>query len=173
MIKRILPDIYAKSIFDINYDLLKMKKIKYIFIDVDNTISPAKQIMLSTKVKKLFNKLNKDFKIVLFSNNFKSKVSKIAEFYNTDYAYLSLKPLIFKYIYLLKKYKIKKNEVIAVGDQIVTDVIGAKKVGIKVALVDPLTEIDSKSTYLNRKLENIILKSFKKHKLFEKGKYYE
>ena len=60
--KIFIPDIYQKSIFTINYDKLKKKGIKCLLFDLDNTISPAKEVVLCKKTKKLLDKLKKDFK---------------------------------------------------------------------------------------------------------------
>ena len=105
MIKRFLPDIYQENIFKINYDKLKSKNIKCLLFDLDNTISPAKEIVLCEKTKKLFDKLKKDFKIILFSNNFPKRVSKFGNYYDLEIACISLKPFSFKYRYILKKHK--------------------------------------------------------------------
>ena len=56
MIKRFIPDIYQESIFKIDYNKLKKNKIKCILFDLDNTISPAKEVVLCNKTKKLIDK---------------------------------------------------------------------------------------------------------------------
>ncbi len=173
MLKRFIPDVYQKSIFTINYDKLKKKNIKCLLFDLDNTISPAKEIVLSSKVKKLFDKLKKDFRIVLFSNNFKKRVSKFGNYYNVDIACVSLKPLSYKYRYILKKYGYKKSEVAAIGDQLLTDVQGGNLMGITTVLVEPLSKIDERETWFNRKIEEKIFKYFNKKGTLKKGKYYD
>ena len=173
MIKKYIPDMYAKDIFSINYEKLNKKNIKCLLIDLDNTISPAKEELLCEKTKKLFKDLKKDFKIILFSNNFKKRVSKFAEFYDIDYAYLSLKPFFFKYKYLLKKYNLKKEEVACVGDQLLTDIKGGNKAKFYTILVNPSSEIDEKETYFNRQIEKLIFKKFKEKNILIKDKYYD
>ena len=173
MIKKFLPLIYQESIFTINYDKLKKMGIKCLLFDVDNTISPAKETVLCNKTKKLFEKLKKDFKIILFSNNFPKRVRGFSSFYDVEDAYLSLKPLSFKYKLILKKYGYKKNEVAAIGDQLLTDIKGGNKVGIVTILVNPLSEEDEKETWLNRKIEKFIFNKFYNQDLLKKGRYYE
>ena len=103
MLKRFIPDVYQENIFTINYKKLKKDGIKCLLFDLDNTISPAKEVVLYEETKKLFNKLKKDFKIILFSNNFPKRVSKFGQFYDVDIACLSLKPFSYKYRYILRK----------------------------------------------------------------------
>lgn len=173
MLKKYLPDIYQESIFTINYKKLKKQGISCLLIDLDNTISPAKEEVLCEKTKKLFNELKKDFKIILFSNNFSKRVKKFSLFYDIDYECLSLKPFSFKYKYILKKYNLKKENIAAIGDQLLTDIKGGNKVNITTILVNPISDIDEKETYLNRKIEKYIFKKFDEKNYLKKGKYYE
>ena len=39
--EKYIPDIYVKSIYDINYDNLKERGIKCILFDLDNTLVPT------------------------------------------------------------------------------------------------------------------------------------
>lgn len=173
MLKRFIPDVYQESVFTIDYDKLKKKKIKCLLFDLDNTISPAKEIVLSSKVKKLFDKLKKDFKIILFSNNFKKRVSKFGSYYDVDIACVSLKPFAHKYKYILKKYGYEKKEVAAIGDQLLTDIQGGNLMGITTVLVEPLSKIDEKETWLNRKIEERIFSVFDEKNILKKGRYYD
>lgn len=173
MLKKFIPNVYQESIYTINYNKLKKAGIKCLLFDLDNTISPAKEVVLSKKVKALFDKLKKDFKIILFSNNFPKRIKKFGDYYGIDIACISLKPLSYKYIYILMKYKFKRNEVASIGDQLMTDIQGGNKMGITTILVDPMTEIDEKGTWLNRKLEKKILKVFEEKDILKKGRYYE
>ena len=121
MLKRFIPDMYQESIFTINYKKLKKQGIKCILVDLDNTISPAKEVIFCEKTKKLFDKLKKDFKIVLFSNNFPKRISKFGNYYSVDIACISLKPFSYKYRYILTEspvaweiYSVKKESGIIV-----------------------------------------------------------
>lgn len=173
MLKRFIPDIYQENIFKIDYEKLKKKNIKCLLIDLDNTISPAREVVLCEKTKVLFNKLKKDFKIILFSNNFPKRVSEFGKFYDIDIACLSLKPFSYKYRYILKKYKYKKDEIAAIGDQLLTDIQGGNKVGITTILVNPMSKIDERETWLNRKIEGLIFEKFKKDNILLKERYYD
>lgn len=173
MIKRFIPDVYAKSIFTINYKKLSKNGIKCLLFDLDNTITPAREVVFCEKTKKLFDELKKRFRVVLFSNNFPKRVGKFGAYYDVDVACVSLKPFSYKYRYILRKYGLKKNEVAAVGDQLITDVQGGNKMGIKTVLVEPISEIDEKETWFNRQIEKKIFKVFKEKNILVKGRYYD
>ncbi len=173
MIKRFLPDIYKESIFTINYKKLKKMGIKCLLYDLDNTISPAKEEIFYEETKELFDKLKKDFKIILFSNNFPSRVSKFGNYYDVDIACISLKPFKYKYRYILKKYNLKKEEVASIGDQLLTDIQGGNKMGITTILVNPISKIDERETFLNRQIEKKIFNIFEQKNYLIKGRYYD
>lgn len=173
MFKRFIPDIYQESIFTINYDKLKKKGIKCLLFDLDNTISPAKEVVYSRKIKNLFKKLKKDFKIILFSNNFSKRIKPFSDYYDVDFTCISLKPFSFKYRYIKRKYNFKKEEIAAIGDQLLTDIQGGNKMKILTILVNPLSKIDETETWLNRQIEKIIFNSFEKNDILVKGRYYD
>lgn len=171
--EKYIPDVYQKSIYNINYEKLYLQGIKCLLFDLDNTISPAKEKVLCNKTKKLFDSLKKDFKIILFSNNFEKRVKEFSQFYDVEFEYLSLKPLSHKYKKVLRLNNYKPSKVAAIGDQIVTDIYGGNKAGIMTILVDPISQIDEKETFINRKIEKMIFKKFEKQELFKKGRYYD
>ena len=173
MLKKFIPYMYQKDIYNIDYNKLKNENIKCILFDLDNTISPAREIVLDKKIKKLFDELKKDFIIVLFSNNTKKRVSFFASYYETEFLHMSVKPLPFSYRKMIRKYHLNKNYLVAVGDQLITDIFGGNLIGIKTILVDPVSKEDEKITFLNRKLEGMIFNKFKKKNILIKGKYYE
>ncbi|MGN1268134.1 MAG: YqeG family HAD IIIA-type phosphatase [Candidatus Aphodocola sp.] len=173
MLKRFIPDIYQESIFTINYKKLKKNGIKCLLFDLDNTISPAKEVVLCEKTKKLFDELKKDFKIILFSNNFPKRVSKFGSYYDVDVACVSLKPFSYKYRSILKKYHLKRSEVASIGDQLLTDIQGGNKMNITTILVNPMTDVDETETWLNRQIEKKIFKEFEEKNILKKGKYYD
>ena len=173
MLKRFIPDIYQESIFTINYKKLKKNGIKCLLFDLDNTISPAKEVVFCKKTKKLFDELKKDFKIILFSNNFPKRVSKFGNYYDVDVACVSLKPFSCQYRSILKKYHLKRSEVASIGDQLLTDIQGGNKMNITTILVNPMTDVDETETWLNRQIEKKIFKEFEEKNILKKGKYYD
>lgn len=169
-----LPDMYQKSVYSINYELLKNAGIKIILFDLDNTITPLHSTNPSKKTKELFDMI-KDMGIrpVIISNASKKRVEPFKDELVVDASYRSLKPLKYKYKKILKIYSVKPNEVAAVGDQLITDIWGANKMEITSILVNPMSSEDLTATKFNRFFERIIINYYTKRKVFEKGQYYE
>ena len=163
------PLIYQKNIFSINYKKLKERKIELLIFDLDNTILKVGDDLPSIETQELFKKLEKDFKIIIASNNVRKKVSKIADFLNCDYLYSLMKPSKRIKRFLDKKYNIDSSKCAIIGDQIVTDIIVGNRLGMCTILIDPMSERDYKVTFLNRWFEKKIMKKIK----LKKGEYYE
>ncbi len=169
-----LPDIYQKSIYTIDYESLKNAGIKIILFDLDNTIIPINTDVPNKKLKTLFEDIkNMGMKPVIMSNSGKKRVAPFKEGLYVDAAYSSMKPLKRKYKKILNLYNVKPSEVAAIGDQMLTDIFGANRMGVTSILVNPISSNDFKITKINRFFENIVIKHFSKRSVFERGKYYE
>ena len=169
----IKPDIYKKNIYEINYNKLKLSGIRCLIFDLDNTLGLIEDKECPEKTKELITKLKKDFIVVISSNNLKNRIKKYIDDLGIDGISFSLKPTLFSFTKIQRKYKLRKKEMIMIGDQLLTDIIAAKRFHIKSVLVDPLGEKDLKITGVNRFAENLIMKRLEKKGLFMKGNYYE
>lgn len=168
-----IPNMYKKDIYEIDYDKLKCFGIKCLIFDLDNTLALADEKIVSEKTLNLIKKLEKDFLVVILSNNYKSRIKTFCEPLSIDFVSFAMKPLSkgFKHIY--KKYELLKSEMCMIGDQLVTDILGGNLYGIYTILVDPLGKKDLKITSINRFIERMILKRLTRMNLLERGKYYE
>ena len=166
------PNIYQKTIFDVNYKKLKEQGVKCLVYDLDNTLGLISHKNCPDEAKELINRLKKDFIVVISSNNTKKRLKPYLDELGIDGVSWSMKPSIRGLINIKAKYKLKKKEMCIIGDQIVTDILAGNRYHIKTILVDPLGEKDLKITELNRKIEAIIVKRYEKRGLFERGKYY-
>ena len=165
------PTIYAKDIFHINYKKLEENKIKLIIFDIDNTIAKTNEKYPTDKVVKLFKELkNNKFNLLILTNAIPHRAIRFKKYLDVDTYYLACKPSKLNYIRIIKKYKYKNEEIAAIGDQMLTDIKGANKVGITSILVDPISNKESLFTKLNRLKEKYLIS---KKKIIERGKYYE
>ncbi len=169
-----IPDIYQKSIFDINYDTLKTRGIKCLLIDLENTISPIAVKEPNRKVRELFDELKtKGFKVIIFSNAPKKKVKPFKEILDVESCANAKKPFQKKYNQIIKKFNYNVSEIACIGDQLITDIKGGNKVGITTILVNPIGTKDRLITKFGRLLEKRILQKLRDNNLFSRGKYYE
>jgi HAD superfamily phosphatase (TIGR01668 family) len=174
MLEKFIPDMYQKSIYAIDYKKLKLRGIKCIIFDVDNTLAPITTMKPSRKVKDLVERL-KDlgFRVVLMSNASKKRLTPFKDILEVDCAASSKKPFPWKFNRIMKKYNYKVDEVAIIGDQLVTDVFGGNRIGITTILVNPIGSRDRLFTRITRIIERIVIRKAMKKKLFAKGQYYE
>ncbi len=165
-----IPNIYQKSIFDINYEKLKESKIKLLLFDIDSTIADSKTKVPSEDAKKLIKELKNDFKVLIISNASPMRTNRFSKSLGIDGYYLSCKPLSFQYKKIINKYGISVDNIAAIGDQLYTDVKGANKMNITSILVDRINNHEHIFTKINRLKENRLIK---KYKVIERYKYYE
>lgn len=158
---KFVPDLFYKNIYSINYQKLKKMGIKCLIFDLDNTISSYETNEPDKKLKELFYKLTKDFKIILLSNNTKNRVRPFKEKLNVDSSYKSGKPFKKKYQKILELYNYQDTEIACIGDQLLTDILGANKMGFTSILVNPISPNEPFRTRINRFFERKIIKKLK------------
>lgn len=167
------PHKYYKDIYSIDYKKLKEEGIKCLVFDLDNTLGLITNIKCPEKTRDLLRKLQDDFCIFISSNNTRSRIIPYMKDLGVGGVSWSMKPSTRGLRIIKHNYKFKKNEMVMIGDQVVTDILAGKRFRIKTILVDPLGEADMKITGLNRKIESYIINKYQKKGLFERGKYYE
>ncbi len=170
---KFIPDIYQKSIYDINYKKLKKSGIKCILFDLDNTLVPYTVKEPSKKIKDLFQELSSDFKIIIMSNSGKNRLRPFKEKLNVDVAFSSHKPFKKKYKKILEIYNFKPEQVAAIGDQLMTDVFGGNRMGLTTIFVNRIGPVEPITTRFNRIWERKLLKKFNKKGVLIKGEYYD
>ena len=164
-----VPNIYQKDIFSINYKKLKNDGIKVLLYDFDNTIIEKGNYEVSDKLISLFEKLKDDFIIYVVSNSVNTKkLNEVCKKLNIPYINKARKP--FKAGYnKLSLEGIDNSSVAMIGDQIVTDVVGAFRMGYVSVFIDPIAHKELIFTKLNRLMESHLLKKYN----IKRGNYYD
>ena len=174
MLNSFVPDIYQKSIYDIDYKKLKKNGIKCLIFDLDNTLAPISLKKPNKKLRDLIEDLKElKFKVLIVSNSPKKRVEPFKDILGVDSAYLSFKPFKKKYKKIMKIYKLKPSEIAAIGDQLLTDIWGSNRMKYTSILVNPIGTTDFVLTKFNRFIEPFIYNKLLNKDLLKKGKYYE
>ena len=167
------PDIYQENIYNINYKKLKKDGIKCLAFDLDNTITEPHSYEINKNTIKLIKDLQKDFQVVMLSNSLPHRVKKLSKILDIPHYYFAIKPSKRRYKELLRDYGYKPEEILAVGDQLFTDVLGAKRNGMHVALVKPICTKEFFLTRFNRHLEKLVFKKLNKKYKIKEGEYFK
>ncbi len=164
MFKAIYPDEYLDSTYEIDFEQLYDDGYRGIIFDIDNTLVPH-GAPADDRSKRLLNYLrDRGFKIVLLSNNTKTRVDMFNKELHLNTIPRGAKPLLKNYKKAMEIMGTSKENTFFVGDQLFTDVWGAKRLGIRSILVKPINAKEEIQIVLKRKLENIIMKEYDENK---------
>ena len=153
------PNLYKNRVTDITVNELKSLNVNSLFLDVDNTLSTHHGKEYVEGLDNWINYMKENgISLILTSNSKEQRVEPFAKGIDLDYVSMSLKPLWRGFKIALKRLGVKRNNVCVVGDQIFTDVLGAKLFGLKVILLKPILPEDKPSFKIRRFLEKIIIK---------------
>lgn len=162
MFKKFYPDEWFDSTYDIPFEKYYDKGYRGILFDIDNTLVPH-GAPATKEAEQLFEKLHKiGFATCLISNNKKERVDMFIENIETESIYKAGKPGIAGYERAMKAMGCDKDNTLFVGDQLFTDVWGAKRTGIRSILVKPINPKEEIQIVLKRYLEKIVLAEYKR-----------
>ena len=155
------PNLYCKGVTDITIEYLKKYDIRGLVLDVDNTLIDFDRKM-DEKVKIWVKNLkNEGIKFCIVSNtNKEEKVKKVSQDLDIPYFYFAKKPSRKGFFKAMNLMGLQSKNVAAVGDQIMTDVIGANRSKMFSILVEPVGKKDIFITKVKRPIENLIIKRY-------------
>ncbi len=157
LLERFYPDHYLDSAYEIDYEQLYRKGYRGVIFDIDNTLVPhgapadGRSIALFCRLKEI------GFETVLLSNNKEPRVKSFHEKVHSRYIHKAGKPAVRSYLKALELMGTVPETTMFVGDQLFTDVWGAKKAGIRSWLVKPIHPREEIQIVLKRRLEWIVL----------------
>ncbi len=171
MLEHFYPDIYMSSAYRINYKEYYSKGYRGIIFDIDNTLVPhgapadVESVALIQQLKKT------GFQILLLSNNKEPRVKMFNDAVQVQYLCKAGKPGKRGYLKAMEMMGTERETTFFVGDQLFTDIWGARNAGIFSILVQPIDKKEEIQIILKRYLEKIAL-VFYKRKCRREGKAF-
>ena len=156
------PDEYYDSTYSIDFERLYKEGYRGVIFDIDNTLVPhgapadERSIALFEQLKAI------GWDAVLLSNNKEARVAMFNEPIGVHMIWKANKPSPVKYREAMALMGTDENTTVFVGDQLFTDVWGAKNAKIRSLLVKPMNPKEEIQIVLKRKLEAIVLRSYLK-----------
>lgn len=140
MFKNFYADAYLSSILDVTPGFLKERNLKGLILDIDNTLIGHNVPMPDDKVMAHLRLLEKEgIKLCVVSNNRYERVKNFSEKIGVKFfVHDALKPKARGYDLASKEMALDKKEIGAVGDQVFTDVWGAKRSGCFAIYTKPI-----------------------------------
>ena len=151
------------KITEISPQSLIDRGFKGIILDVDNTLTTHDNPAPGEGVEKwLDDARSVGLKMIILSNNSPERVTPFTKMLGLGFVANGKKPLWFGYIRAMKKLGTSKKETLTIGDQIFTDVLGARLAGIHCIFTDPIEPEHTKFFKFKRWAERPILAAFER-----------
>ncbi len=164
MFECFFPDAYMDSTYVIDFEKLYKEGIRGVIFDIDNTLAPH-GAPADERAIRLFARLRSiGLDYCLISNNQLPRVKPFADAVQAKFVEDAHKPSRKNYLKAMKLMHVDLDSCIFVGDQIFTDVYGAKRCGMRTILVKPLHPKEEIQIVLKRYLEKIVLYFYQKEK---------
>jgi HAD superfamily phosphatase (TIGR01668 family) len=162
MYQHFLPSEYVKSIYDITPEHLQNKGIKGIITDLDNTLVEWDRPEATPEVIEWLKGMkDAGIFVTVVSNNNETRVKNFCNPLELPFIHTARKPLRRSFIHALSKMGIHRDEVVVIGDQLLTDIFGGNRKGLHTILVVPVASSDGFFTKFNRKIERRIMAKLK------------
>lgn len=162
ILERFYPDRYLDSAYEIDYAALYEQGYRGVIFDIDNTLVPHGAPADERSIA-LFEKLrNIGYESMLLSNNKEPRVRTFNEKVGSRYIFKANKPFPESYRKAMEMMGTTPETTLFVGDQLFTDVWGAKKAGLLTYLVKPIHPKEEIQIVFKRVLEKIVLFFYKR-----------
>ena len=141
-----LPSIIVESVTDLTPEMLSERGIELLMLDFDNTIVPYTTNIPEPLMEQwLYDMKQSDIKLCIVSNSKNQRVRIFCKNYGLDCITHAKKPFPKGIRECLAKYGMPESKCALAGDQIFTDVMGARGCGVMSILV---TAIDNHNIWL-------------------------
>ncbi len=165
-LERFVPDRRVTSFGDIDPSQLKSQGFKGVIADLDNTLVAAETGLATPELERWLEALKKDgLQVMIVSNNCQRRVAQVADALNIPYISRARKPAGRAFHQALDCLQLTPAETVMVGDQLLTDIFGGKRIGLYTILVQPISPVEKWTTRLNRVLEKGLIRLLKRQGL--------
>ena len=157
MFKRFIPFAHAQSIYEIEVSFFVKQRVKTLFVDLDNTLDSYRATEPKERTVNYIKSLREaGINPVIISNNKAKRVCVYADKLGVEYLPSARKPFSKKLKAEIAKRGLTNDEVMLVGDQMMTDVLAAHGAKIRVVLTEKVVKEDQWTTHINRLMDRPI-----------------
>lgn len=156
------PDHYFSSTYRIPFEKLYEEGYRGIIFDIDNTLvehgapADARSVELFLRLRGI------GYGTVILSNNKEPRVKLFSDAVGSGYIYKAAKPSAKNYRKAMTMMGTDRSDTLFVGDQIFTDVWGARRASLLTYLVRPIDKKEEIQIVLKRFLEKVVLYFYKR-----------
>jgi len=152
------PTSFARRIHEIDVDALRRDGVRGIIMDLDNTLVGYRLAAPDAEVAAwIARATSRGLEAVVVTNNTTPWAQGVAQELHVRCIANARKPSPRGFLAALKMLETSHSETIVIGDQLFTDVLGAKLFGMKVILTEPIVAHEQWWMWPIRLLEHLVL----------------
>lgn len=164
MLKHYYPAARVGGVFDLDWDKLYALGYRGLLLDVDGTLVPHGADS-TPEVDALFADMARaGLAPMVFSNNNVPRLTRFLAHIDAPYLDHAGKPAPGRYREAAERLGLPCEQVLVIGDQVFTDILGANRAGMDSILVAYLTHPGETKLGLRRRLERVILWFYRHNK---------
>ena len=150
-----LPDLYVKSLVNVDFDLLRSKGIRLVLLDIDNTLSRHGSLVSGDYAKEQVRRIQQTgIQCMIISNAMSKRAKMFADSLDIPFIPQARKPSRKGIRYALEKHpEMDRSHIAVIGDQILTDILAGNRAHIFTVLLDPISNEESFQVRLKRPFE--------------------
>ena len=150
-VKYLFPDEIRADIYDVDLEALKAAGFKGLILDVDNTLKPPGPGGPGCGVLAWLEAARGlGFGICLLSNSRRRRVLRFSSGLGVYAISLARKPAAAGFLKAIRLLGCEPERVCVIGDQVFTDVLGARRLGLKAIYTRPVTAKEEFTVRLKR-----------------------
>ena len=157
------PDVMFEKFDDITPEFLLSRGISALLIDIDNTLAPYEQATPDKRIISYFDSLRAaGIKATLVSNNNEARVTLFNEKLGLPAFADCGKPKVKTLLVAMEKMGSTTENTAAIGDQLLTDALGAHRLGIPAFIVPPIKDKKNLFFKFKRLLEKPYVRKYRR-----------
>jgi len=157
------PDYRAKDLLSIDWAEFKANGIKFVFLDIDNTLAKHGSRQADDYAREAVNLIESfDLSICILSNALSDRIADYANSLNVSYMAQANKPSTKKILRKLTELNLQPEQTLMIGDQIFTDIWAGKRAGCVTIMVEQRFANEAIQIRFKRKLERFLFNRYEK-----------
>ncbi|MBR4288998.1 MAG: YqeG family HAD IIIA-type phosphatase [Clostridia bacterium] len=165
----LVPDLMCQTVYDIPFRSFEEKGLRLVIFDIDNTLVSYETPEPDEKLKRFLRDFSRrGVEVALVSNNSPQRVER----FNRELGFFAVpdahKPSKNALESVMKHFSIPKEEILFVGDQLLTDAWTARLWDLRAVVVEPIQKRENLFFRFKRVLEKPFVRIYRKRNA-EKG----
>ena len=170
MLRNLTPDEIRPSLPAVDLDELAARGIEGVLLDLDNTVCPWHEDEPGPGCEEWIQRAKERFRLCLVSNSIRPRrLNRVAARLGIPAVgrfLIGRKPTAGAYLAALDEISVPRERAAMIGDQIMTDILGANRLGLHTIWVLPMQGREFFGTKPARVVEALLMRRFRRMGLY-------